>query len=120
MLGHDRAAKRAYHAVTCRPVIVVADRLPSGVAPGEALAVDVHVVSDLLEPVEDAAISAVLSWPGGEQGWRWSGGIPAGCVRVGTIQAAVPDTPGALVLDLDLVAGAVAATNRYETRITRV
>ncbi len=41
-------------------------------------------------------------------------------MRVGTIQVVVPDTPGTLVLDLDLVAGAVAATNRYETRITRV
>jgi beta-mannosidase len=122
LLGHDRAAKRAYHVVTeaCRPVIVVADRLPSGVVPGEAVAVDVHVVSDLREPVEGAAIAAVASWPGGQQGWRWQGDIPPdSCVRVGTIQVVVPDAPGPFVLNLDLVAGDVAATNRYETRITR-
>ena len=48
LLGHDRAAKLAYHVVAeaCRPVIVVADRMPAGVAPGETLALDVHVVSD--------------------------------------------------------------------------
>ena len=89
VLGHDRAAKRAYHVVAeaCRPVIVVADRLPDAVVPGEALALDVHVVSDRRASIERATISAVLSWPGGDQGWRWTGDVPAdGCVRVGTIQ----------------------------------
>jgi hypothetical protein len=122
VLGHDRAAKLAYHVVSeaCRPVIVVADRLPAGVVVGEPLALDVHVVSDRRHPIEGATVSAVLSWPGGDHGWRWVGDLPAdSCVRVGTVQVVVPDTPGPLVLDLDVVAGDDAASNRYETVITR-
>ena len=66
-------------------------------------------------------MSAALSWPGGDQRWRWRGTIAAdACVRVGTIQVVVPDAPGALMLDLELVAGDEAATNRYESRITRI
>ena len=60
VLGHDRAPKLAYEALqaACRPVIVVADRLPATVAPGDALALDVHVVSDLRTQVDDAEITA--------------------------------------------------------------
>src|SRR4029453_12917403 len=48
LLDHERRPKAAYAALqaACRPVIVVADRLPAAVTPGEALALDVHVVSD--------------------------------------------------------------------------
>jgi beta-mannosidase len=122
VLGHDRAAKHAYHAMAdaCRPVIVVADRPPPAVEPGDALALDVHVVSDLRQVVDGATITASLSWAGGQHGWRWVGDVPPdSCVRVGTLQLVVPDTRGPLVLDLALVGGDVAATNRYESRITR-
>jgi beta-mannosidase len=122
VLGHDRAAKQGYHAMAeaCRPVIVVADRFPATVKPGDALALDVHVVSDLREVVENATITTLLSWRGGDHGWRWSGEVAAdSCVRVGTIQLVVPDAPGDLVLDLALVGRDVAVTNRYETRIER-
>ena len=61
-------------------------------------------------------MSAVLSWPGGDQAGAGVGDLPAdACVRVGTVQVVVPDAPGPLVLDLDLVAGDDAATNRYES-----
>ena len=64
----------------------------------------------------------VLSWPGGDQGWRWRGDIAAdSCVRVGHRPGRRARTPRArLMLDLDLVAGDDAATNRYESRITRI
>ena len=121
VLGHDRAAKQAYHtmAEACRPVIVVADRPAPVVEPGETLALDVHVISDLRQVVEDATITASLGWSGGHHGWRWTGDLPPdSCVRVGTIQLVVPAAPGSLVLDLALVGGDTAVTNRYETRIS--
>ena len=109
----------------CRPVIVVADRLPAGVQPGDPLALDVHVVSDLRTPIDDATVTARLAWPGGEHRWRWTGTIDAdACERVGTIQAIVPTPdpahagPPALTLDLtvDLPAGETV-TNSYESRL---
>jgi beta-mannosidase len=124
LLGHDRVAKPAYHALVdaCRPVIVVADRLPATVAPGDALALDVHVVSDLRGPLTGAEVTARLSWTGGDHGWRWRGEVPAdACARIGTISFVVPDTSGHLVLDLELRGDAHTpggvATNRYDTLI---
>lgn len=120
VLDHERVPKPAYLALVeaCRPVIVVADRLPEVVAPGEALALDVHVVSDLREPLEAARVDAVLRWPSGSYDWHWEGDVPADdCVRVGTLQAVVPDEPGELTLDLTVHAGDRAATNRYSATI---
>lgn len=105
VLDHERQPKLAYQALAdaCRPVIVVADRLPAEVVDGETLALDVHVVNDLRDPVEDLEVSARLSWTGGEQRWRFGGAVGADtCVRVGTLQIEVPDRPGALLLELSL------------------
>jgi beta-mannosidase len=105
VLDHDRRPKLGYEALrdACRPVIVVADRPPATVAPGEALALDVHVVSDLRVAVDDARVTARLEWPGGNHEWRWAGDVPAdSCVRVGTLQAVVPEADGPLRLDLEL------------------
>lgn len=120
VLGHDRSPKLGYEALqaACRPVIVVADRPPAVVAPGEALALDVHVVSDLRHPIEAAEVSARLSWGSDERTWRWSGDIPAdACVRVGTIQLVVPDEPGGLQLDLTCSHADGASDNRYAATI---
>ncbi|MGH9184962.1 MAG: hypothetical protein ACRD0U_03950, partial [Acidimicrobiales bacterium] len=118
VLGHDRQPKAAFHllADACRPVIVVADRLPPTARPGDSLALDVHVVSDLRHDLSAVVCTARLSWPGGHHAWRWRGDIdPDSCVRVGTIQLVVPDVgPGELVLDLTLTGPATAA-NRYTT-----
>lgn len=120
VLGHDRVPKLGYEALenACRPVIVVADRLPPAVTPGEALAVDVHVVSDRRSPIAGAITSAHLTWEGGEHAWCWQGDVPADeCVRVGTIQAMVPAAPGPLTLDLELTFETSRLTSRYETVI---
>jgi beta-mannosidase len=122
VLGHDRRPKAGYAALAeaCRPVIVVADRLPAQVEPGDPLGLDVHVVSDLRHDLGAAIVTATLSWPGGSHEWRWIGDINAdSCARVGTIQAVVaePDGPGDLVLTLDLD-GPAQATNRYSSRYT--
>lgn len=122
MLGHDRAAKAAYQTLhdVCRPVIVVADRPPARLVPGDPLALDVHVVSDLRHPLEEVVVTARLVWVGGHHTWRWAGDVPPdSCVRVATVTALVPDAPGALDLDLDLVCGDIACTNRYRSRIER-
>ena len=60
VLDHERGPKLGHAALreACRPVIVVADRLPATVAPGTALALDVHVVSDLRAAVDGARVSA--------------------------------------------------------------
>jgi beta-mannosidase len=103
VLGHDRAPKAGHAALreACQPVIVVADRLPAEVRAGDALAVDVHVVSDLRRPLPGTEVHARLTWDGGEHSWRWRGDVDTDdCVRVGTVQAIVPDALGPLTLEL--------------------
>ncbi len=122
VLDHERHPKLAYQAVidACRPVIVVADRLPETVSVGAALALDVHVVSDVRRLLEDTVCTAKLSWPGGSHAWRWGGDVPPdSCVRVGTVQFVVADQPGELWLDLVVEHGDEIATNRYVSTIVR-
>jgi beta-mannosidase len=120
VLDHERVPKPGWHALrdACRPVIVVCERPPETVAPGDALALDVHVVNDLRNALK-GEVAATVSWRGGSHTWRWSGAVPADdCVRVGTLQLLVPDEPGDLTVDLDLRAGDLSATNRYETVVS--
>ncbi len=122
VLDHQRNAKLAYQALVdaCRQVIVVAERLPASVAPGDAIAVDVHVVSDLHRALEGVEVTARLHWAGGAHAWRWQGDIDADtCARVGTVSFVVPDAAGHdLVLDLELSGpDDVVATNRYRAPV---
>ncbi|MEY2406399.1 MAG: beta-mannosidase [Acidimicrobiaceae bacterium] len=120
VLGHDRQPKLGYAALAaaCEPVIVVADRLPAVVHPGDALALDVHVVSDRHEALAACSVTAVLRWDGGEETWRWGGDVPAdSCVRVGTAPIVVPDAHGPLTFSLELD-GPVHATNAYLSEIS--
>jgi beta-mannosidase len=121
VLDHDRNPKLAHDAVraACAPVIVVADRLPATMQPGDATAVDVHVVSDLRRELTALRCTATLSWPGGAHRWAFEGDVPAdSCVRVGTLQLEAPDVPGELVLELVVTGGGVAASNRDATLVT--
>ena len=120
VLDHRRVPKAAFPALVeaCRPVIVVADRLPATLAPGATVALDVHVVNDLRVPLPDAVVEARLSWPGGDHRWRFQGDVAADdCVRVGTLQWVAPDVAGPVVLELHLVAGAVEASNHDESTV---
>jgi beta-mannosidase len=124
LLDHERRPTTAWDALraACRPVIVVADQLPETVRPGDALALDVHVVSDLRAPLDEVTATVVARWPGGEHTWRAGGDVGADtCVRVTTIQLVVPDAPGPLSLDLVLndADGAELATNTDTTTVTR-
>jgi len=85
------------------PVAVVLERPPATVSPGDALALDVHVVSDLREPLDDVLVTATASWSSGSHTWRWGGDVPAdACVRVGTLSIVVPDESGQLDFQLEL------------------
>lgn len=120
VLDHKREAKLGYHALTeaCRPVIVVADRLPDQLEPGASVALDVDVVNDLRQDLHDAEVTARVSWPGGGHAWRWRGDVAAdNAVRVGVVRFVVPDVAGELALDLDLVCGNVVASNRDTARL---
>ena len=120
VLDHKRVPKLAYQAITeaCQPVIVTSDRLPETVAPGDCLALDVHVVNDLRVALESATLTAHLRWPNGEHEWTFSGSAAGDdCTRIGTLQFVVPDAPGELWLDLTLDAEHVATTNRDQTYI---
>ena len=115
-LAWDRTPRPAWDALreACRPVIVVADRLPEPLVPGEAVALDVHVVSDLRTPVEGAVVRARLTLGGEGHEWAWRGDIAAdACTRVGTLQFVVPAAPGEVGLELSLEAHGVTAANRY-------
>jgi len=87
----------------CRHVDVVCEPPPERVAPGDALALDVHVVSDRRVPIEGAVVCATVRWADGSHTWRWTGDVPAdSCVRVGTISVIVPDVPGPLTVEVTL------------------
>ena len=120
VLDHERAPKLAHEALVaaCRPVIVVADRPPAEVRPGDALALDVHVVSDRRHDLSGRVV-AELTWDGGSHQWTFEGDVPADtCVRVGTVQFEVPDAPGELALTLSGQVGDDAVDNRYVATIT--
>jgi beta-mannosidase len=120
VVDHERRPKAGYAALreACRPVIVAADRFPAEVLVGEAIALDVHVVSDLRSAVDSVEIGARLTWEGGEQRWRFGGDVPAdSCIRVGTLPIEVPDAPGPMTLELtltgtDAIGGPVHRTDR--------
>ena len=123
LLDHDRAAKLAYHA-SSRPAGRSSSwptGCPGAVRPARPSPSTSTSSATAGSPSRAPRSSAVLSWPGGDQGWRWQGAIAGRRLRARRHRAlVVPDAPGPLVLDLDLVAGDVAATNRYESRITLV
>jgi len=121
VLDHERVPKLGWEAVkrACAPVIVVADRPPEVVAPGDKVSLDVHVVNDLREGVDGAVVDVTASWSGGSRRWRFGGDVgPDECVRVGTVSLEVPETLGALNVDLILTAGELIQTNHYRTAIT--
>jgi beta-mannosidase len=121
VLDHERVPKIAYDVVkrACMPVVVLADRPPDFVAPGDDLSLDVHAVNDLRADIDPAVVDVVASWAGGERRWRFGGDVPADeCVKVGTISLSIPETLGALTIELTLTAGEIKARNRYSTAVT--
>jgi beta-mannosidase len=124
VLDHERRPKLGWDAVrrACRPVIVVADRPPEIVSPGDPVRLGVHVVNDRRTPIDPATVEVTVRWPGGRRRWRFGGRADADdCVLVGTVELDVPETLGQLAFDLRLIAGdETLATNRYTSAVTVV
>jgi beta-mannosidase len=121
VLDHERAPKLGWYALAraCAPVIVVADRPPAMCVPGDRIRLDVHVVNDLRTSIDQAIVDITARWAGGARNWRFGGDAPAdSCVRVGTIDLTVPDTLGALSIDLSMVLPDRIVTNHYSTAVT--
>ncbi len=122
ILDHERSHKLAFNSVTdaCRPVIVVADRPGPELVAGSEVALEVHIVNDLRDPLDSLNCTAMASWPGGGRTWQWSGNVDAdACARIGVVRFTVPDAPGSWVLDLTIDHAEGVATNRYEATIVR-
>jgi beta-mannosidase len=123
VIDHHGDPKPAYAAVreACRPVIVVADRLPPELEPEELLALDVHVVSDLRTDIAVGTVTATITWPQGHHRWQWKGDFAAdSCTRVGTIGWEAGSNPGEVTLEVNLeVEGQpeLRASNAYRSMI---
>jgi beta-mannosidase len=126
VLDSERRPKAAHGALVaaCRPVIVMADRLPPTVRTGDRVDLLVHAVSDLRRSLLGTRVTAVLAWPGGRRTWGWQGDLPAdSCAAIGHIEAPVPMTAsGPLTLELRLVAddpdgGTIDVVRLDESRI---
>ena len=121
VLDHERVPKLGFTAVAeaCRPVIVVADRPPMSVSPGDRVSLDIHVVSDLRTDLQDAIVTARVEMGHEDKVWKWEGDIAADeCTRVGAIDFAAPFAEGTVTIDLTLECGDVVATNRYTTNVS--
>ncbi len=123
ILDHQRRPKEpAFSAfvAACRPVIVVAEPLPSSVSAGVEHRQGIHVVSDLRETIDDALIEVTLTWAEGERTWRFGGVIePDSAARVGQITWSIPRGFGPVTLDLSLHVGPETISNRYESTMER-
>ena len=120
LIGPDGTPKEALRALTdaYHPVTVIADRLPPHLHGHEALAIDVHVVNDLAEPLADASVVATLTWADGRQRYGFGGGAaPDSVQRVGTIPIVVPPVSGPLDLVIELRHGDAVVTRTYRSEI---
>lgn len=118
LLDSARRPKPALNAVAdaCRPVVVIADSPPRLVSAGERLVMSVHGVNDLRRELGSATVTARARCGDWEESKTWEGPIEADSVQhVGDFEFDAPARTGTLIIDLDLQAEGVAATNRYQT-----
>lgn len=141
LIPHDGTATPALDALraACRPVIVVAERLPDHVHPDEHIMVDLHVISDLRNALSEAEVWARWSWDpagdelvapktaaqtGGEHTRSFGGIVDADAVTfVGTASVTTPNHSTTLRLELELryadpsTGETITVTNSASTRV---
>lgn len=100
LLDHERRPKPAWEALVaaCAPVIGVLDEPPAEVRAGDALDLDLHVVSDLRTALVGVRATVEARWchrPGAPLVRRgWEGDLaPDSVERVGTLSLVVPTPP---------------------------
>ena len=109
-------------SVACQPLLAVADPVPAHCTRHQSLRFDVHLISDLREPLTDGRVVATFRRADGtSQTQSWAGLIEADTVaRIGSFDADT-GTPGNAQLEL-FVSGTcgqrpVTSVNRYETTV---
>ncbi len=120
ILDYQRQPKPAFEAVvdSCRPVVIIADRPPSVVVPGEELSLQVHVVNDRRDVLDGVVIRTNVSIGDWTHSKNWKGSIPEDtCAYVGSITFTVPAIYGPLIIDIDLSESSNVATNRYQSAV---
>ena len=121
VLDHERAPKLGYYALAaaCAPVIVVADRPRATYAPGEAIRLDVHVVSDRRVALTGLTTTATITFADGSSHTQmWSGDCGAdSCVRVGTIEAIAANTTGPITVELSTCGNDLEVSNQYVSQV---
>lgn len=122
LVDHRRNPKAAFEALrdACRPILLIADRPPSHLHPGDELVLDVHVVSDLRSPRRGLRSEGRVRWDGGEHVQRWVGDVAADDVAlVGTLRMTVPEVEATLEIELVLEVDGQRVVSRYGTRVVR-
>lgn len=121
VLDHERRPKMGYYALAaaCAPVIVVAERPAATYGPGDAVELDIHVISDRRDSIAAARTTVTMRFADGSaHSQAWVGDIPAdACVHVGTLRAASPDAIGPITIDLSTSAPGLDVTNQYVAQI---
>ena len=121
VLDHEREPKLGYYALVaaCAPVIVVAERPKAAYAPGDAIELDVHVVSDRRIAVSGLQTTATITFGDGsshQQIWRGECGADA-CVRVGTMRTTTPNVAGPVTVEVTTCGDGVDVSNQYITQV---
>ncbi len=124
LLQTDRSPKPAYRAVTdsCRPVIVVADALPTIVTPGRRISMEVHAVNDFHRVLKAARVTATATIGDWQHKTTWQGDLSADSVeRIGAFTFVVPAIHDLVAVTIELQAEGsedsdpVVASNRYQS-----
>lgn len=120
LIDHDDHAKPAHDALrdAYAPVIATFEGWPTCTHPGETVAGDIHVISDVRRPVRDARCAVRIAWDDGSAAWEFGGDLdPDRCTRVGRVSVTVPDHASRLIAEIEVVGDDLSVTNTYSSPV---